>query len=97
MNNAAFTARTTDGVSTGYELESDSCVVFVHGDSVMGGAEVHVEAATANTSEEFAPLSYIGVITGATAVTVTLKTGMFVRARVARAGVSTSVNVDVVT
>ena len=97
MINDAFINRTTDGVSTGYELASDSCVVFIHGDSVMGGAEVHVEAATANTAAEFVPLSYEGVITGPTAKTITLKAGMFVRVRVAKASASTSVTVDVVT
>ena len=94
--NNAFEAQTSDGVSDGYAMEGDTAVILIHNDSVMNGAEVSIETCSVDTAGKYVPLDYIGTMTQAGCKTVTLKTGMYLRARAAKCGSSTSLNVDIV-
>lgn len=47
-----FTNRTTDGLSTVYDV-SGPCTVSVSGNSTFGGAEVYVETSNSSTAGEF--------------------------------------------
>lgn len=94
--NAAFTARTTDGVSSGYAMEGDTAVVLIHNDSVMAGAEVSIEACSADTNGKYVAIDHLGLMTQPGCRTVTLKTGMYLRVRAAKGGASMSLNVDII-
>jgi len=95
--NAAFNARTTNGASSGYELAEDTCVALLHNDSVMSGAEVSIEACSADTAGKYVPLDVIGTLTKPGVRTLTLKAGMFVRAVAAKGGSTMSLNFDFIT
>ena len=95
--NAAFTARTTNGVSSGYALTGQVAIVQVEADSVMGGAAITVEACSVDTTGKYTPCNFTGTLTSAGLVAVPLIAGYYVRARLSGASATTSVNVTITT
>lgn len=96
--NAAFSARTTNGASSGYATESTIATIEIQKDSVFNGAVVIVECCSADTDAKYAPIDsdeahirYIGTRT------VTVSTGMYLRLRLGDAAAGTSINANIIT
>lgn len=68
----------------------------VPNDSVFGGAEVFVQASTANTAEKFSPLGYVASVTSPGWIKLDLPNGSYVRALLRRAGASTNITANIV-
>ena len=89
--NAAFTAQTSNGISSGYAMGSTTAVVEVQQDSVMGEASVIIQACNVDGA--------IGVMKCPGVRTITLASGYYLRLVVdgVKSGVSTSINATVTT
>lgn len=90
---ALFSARTTDGVSSGVEATGDKVIIEVQNDSVMDGAELTIEMCSADTTGKYAPVGYAVLMKSPIVYNVATVAGMFVRVRQARSGAATSTNV----
>lgn len=96
--NNALVAQTSDTVSSGYLMLTDTCVVELQNDSVFNKAtEVQVEACSVDTAAKYVPLGFIGVLRSPCCITVTLKAGMYVRLKQRGSVTGTSINGNIIT
>jgi hypothetical protein len=88
-----FSARTTDGVSSGVAATGSSVIIEVQNDSVMGGAELTIEQCSVDTTGKYAPVGYVGLIKSPIVLQVQTVSGMYIRVRQSKSGGTTSTNV----
>lgn len=88
-----FSARTTDGVSSGVAATGDKVIVEVQNDSVMDGAELTIEVCSVDTTGKYSPVGYKAVMKSPSVLDVSVVTGMYVRVRQSKSGAATSTNV----
>lgn len=95
--NAAFTNRTTDGISSSFAIETDKATVQVEADSVMNGARIEIELCSANTAGKFTSAGEDAVIKNPGVRVVTAPSGYFIRLRQAGSVSGTSINATITT
>lgn len=95
--NAAFTNRTTDGVSTSFALATEKATVQVEADSVMNGARIEIELCSVNTDAKFTSAGEGAVIFSPGVRVVTAPAGHFIRLRQAGSVSGTSINATITT
>jgi len=74
-----FSARTTDGVSTGVAATGTKVIIEVQNDSVMDGALVTIEMCSVDTTGKYSPVGYAAVLKNPGVLDVSVVSGMYVR------------------
>jgi len=90
-----LSSASSNGAGTGASL-SGPATVIVENDSVFDGATVHLEVSETDTAGKYAPLGQLGQLKSAIAVRVDVTGSYYMRAVVAGAGSSTSINAVVI-
>jgi hypothetical protein len=93
---ALLSAQTTStGLSgAGTATTAVESLIEIPNDSVFDGAEVVIQASSADTAAKFGPIDRIGTIGQPKSFVIRLPIGHFVRAVLSRAGASPSVSVN---
>jgi len=88
-----FSARTTDGVSTGVAATGTKVIIELQNDSVMDGAQITIELCSVDTTGKYSPVGYKAVMKSPSVLDVSVVAGMYVRVRQSKSGTATSTNV----
>lgn len=96
--NAALTAQTSDGVSSGYAIgASGQAKVQVNGDSIMNGARIEIEECSVDTSAKYCFAGDDAVLTNPGTRVVVAPEGYYIRVRQAGSRTGTSITVTITT
>jgi len=91
---ALLTNATSNTTGTGTATTAQNVWIEVPNDSVLDGAEVHIQASSADTAGKYSPTARPAIFKSAGWVQLQLPIGTFVRAVLNKAGAATNVSVN---